>query len=60
MVLDTILIILNILCVFGAVFIVRATEKNTAVRQEEIKQIKKEIELIDIMINMRTGSETDE
>lgn len=50
MVLDTILIILNILCVFGAVFIVRATEKNTEARKEQLKQLKKENELLDNMI----------
>ena len=50
MLLDTILIILNILCVIGAVFIVRATEKNTEARKEQIKQLKKENELLDNMI----------
>lgn len=47
---DTIVIILNILCIIGAVYIVRATEKNTAVRKEQIKQLKKESELLDKMI----------
>jgi Tfp pilus assembly protein PilN len=48
--LDVILIILNILCVIGAVYIVRATDKNTAVRREHIKQIEKESKLLDEMI----------
>ena len=48
--LDVILIILNILCVIGAVYIVRATDKNTAVRREQIKQLKKENELLDKLI----------
>ena len=50
MVLDTILIILNILCGIGAGFIVIATERNTAVRREQIKLTKKENELLDNMI----------
>ena len=50
MVLDTILIILNILCVIGAGFIVIATERNTKVRREQIKQLKKENELLDKLI----------
>ena len=48
--LDVILIIVNILCVICAVFIVIATERNTAVRKEQIKQLKKESELLDGMI----------
>lgn len=47
---DTIVIILNILCIIGAVYIVIATERNTAVRKEQIKQLKKENELLDKMI----------
>ena len=50
MMLDAIIIILNILCVIFAVFIVIATERNTKVRREQIKLMKKESELLDGMI----------
>lgn len=48
--LDVILIIVNILCVICCVFIVIATERNTKVRREQIKQLKKENELLDKLI----------
>jgi hypothetical protein len=47
--LDVIFMIVDIGCLIAFIFFIRAENRNTKVRREQIKQIKKEQELLDKM-----------